>query len=100
MSNLCRCQLVVVMVLVRSVVARDWCLGNDGDRSSWLLNLYRHAKKYDSQHPSSFYQKSSAGPSGSSGTRNCNRDRQATCQLVASKVHTAVHIASESGSRG
>jgi len=67
-----------VMELALSIVARDCWLGNDGAHSSWLLNLYRRAKKHDSQHPSSFYQKSSVGPSGSSGTRNCKRDRQAT----------------------
>jgi len=85
MLNVCR--LIVVMRLVLWAVLEDWALEVDEDCSSLLHYLYRRAKKHHPQYPPTFYQKSSAEPSGRSGTRNCNRDRQATWSLVAPKSH-------------
>lgn len=78
MLNIGRYQLIVVVGLVLLIVPADGPLEVDEHCSSLLHYLYRRAKKHHSRDPPTFYQKSSAEPSGRSGTRNCNRDRQAT----------------------
>jgi len=74
MLKMNRYQLIVAVGLVLLIGP----LEVEEDCSSLLHYLYRRAKKHHSQGPPTFYQKSSAEPTGRSGTRNCNRDRQAT----------------------